>query len=98
MHFNGDVDPQGMRPELILVFGVVSSFDTEVGVSAIVNGRHSEKSLNYTGAAIDLDAGGPQDNLFLSTHLIIRLPEVFDVVNHGTHVHVEYQPKLSDRA
>lgn len=91
--YNKDVNPQGIRPELMLVIICANAYQHDVGVSCIINGEHMRGSLHKSGQAIDLDVLGENSNLELVRFLKPALPSVFDVVLEATHVHVEYQPK-----
>lgn len=66
-----------------------------VDVNAIDNGTHGAGTLHGQSRAWDLDTEGdaPPDVRDLFDYLRAVLPPGFDVVNEGTHVHVEWQPK-----
>ena len=91
--FNKEVDPQGIRPELMLAIICASEYPHMVGVSCIINGEHMRASLHKSGQAVDLDVIGSGSNAELASVLQAALPGCFDVINEADHVHVEYQPK-----
>ena len=78
-------------------------------VNDAVSFNHSEASLHNSGNAIDIDThDGPRDNRVskfsagVSVQLVAdtiadRLPADFDVIFHDTHIHIEFQPKRSNR-
>ncbi len=100
--YNKGVNPQGIRPELLLAIICANAYPVDVGVSCIINGEHMLGSLHLSGNAIDFDVlgnggmdlgGEPNDNASLAKWLDAALPSCYDVVNEASHVHVEYQPK-----
>lgn len=78
-------------------------------VNSANDGKHSDASLHYAGSALDFDThdGPPGDRVSkFPAHVDIddvvrdiksRLPTGFDVVYHNTHLHIEWQPKRSER-
>ena len=78
-------------------------------VNSANDSRHSNASLHYLGAAIDFDThdtvNGQRVSKFPSgveiddvvRDINARLPTGFDVVYHNTHLHIEWQPKRSER-
>ncbi len=57
--------------------------------------KHSATSLHYAGAAVDLrtkDMGGAEAK---RAHKMLQeaLPEDFDVILEGNHIHMEWQPR-----
>ncbi len=100
--YNKDVNPQGIRPELLLAIICANAYPADVGVSCIINGEHMLGSLHLSGNAIDFDVlehsdlelnRGLTDNASLAKWLSAALPSCYDVVHEVSHVHVEYQPK-----
>lgn len=91
---------QGIRPELLLALLIVSDLCRVQGLIAIVthilDGLHMHNSLHYTGAAFDFVIDLTSDHEPWVVELRERLGVAFDVVDEGTHIHVEYQPH--DRA
>jgi hypothetical protein len=88
----------GVRPELIIGLrvadGVWRDFGQELVVTSLLDGHHSSRSLHYAGFAADLrtryfEADKKRE---VSDALEDALPDDFDVVLEGTHIHLEYQP------
>lgn len=91
-----NVRAQGVRPELLLGLIVLSGLCMKHGITAVVtailNGKHMKNSLHYTGAAVDFTIPiGIRRSVFVD-ELIERLGDAYDVIDEGTHIHVEYQP------
>ena len=86
----------GIRPELVLVLIAVREIEHElrldVWVTAIVNGRHRHESSHYLGCAVDVDDVGDRNEL-LASELETRLPPDYDVIDEGSHVHIQFEPK-----
>jgi hypothetical protein len=72
-----------------------------VTVTSLTEGKHSDGSKHYKGAAVDLrtreDNSAEQwherHKATLAGELLKRLGKDFDVVVHKTHIHVEHDPK-----
>jgi hypothetical protein len=101
--FKEGVSIKGIKPELM--FGLIiadAAYKTrgvDMVVTAIMNGKHSEKSLHYKGLAADLRTKwtGLTRQLFDVTRIALE-PIGFDVVledegGESEHLHLEYQPK-----
>lgn len=58
-------------------------------------GEHSFGSLHYLNCAVDVDYPGLSESDFRSIRNDIktRLGNNFDVINEGSHIHIELQPK-----
>ena len=93
-----NVRSQGIRTELLLGLVIIQVLCMEWGlrvvVTAILNGSHMKNSLHYTGSAVDFDFQGDVDLVEFLEELRVRLGRDFDVVDEGTHIHVEYQPPM----
>lgn len=91
-----NVRSQGIRPELLLGLMVLSDMCIRQGatvvVTAILNGPHMKNSLHYTGAAVDFTLAQVVDREMFVAELRSRLGETYDVIDEGTHIHIEYQP------
>lgn len=100
MRFKDDVNPHGLRPEilagLLVADSVFRQHKAETWVTSICDGQHSRTSLHYAGQAVDLDMV-PQDERLMdqiAQEIRERLPVPFyDVIRETTHIHIEYQPK-----
>lgn len=93
------VNIQGIRPELVLAIVITNqvfqSYGAELIITSILNGRHSRKSLHYTGSAFDIRIKHLAE---LTINKIYRqlkesLLEDFDIILESNHIHIEYQPK-----
>lgn len=70
-------------------------------VTALNDGKHSDRSRHYLGCAVDLrtwaDSSGQQLSTPIREALALslrqRLGPDFDVVVESTHIHLEYDPK-----
>ena len=95
LRFARNVRMQGVRPELVLALVVIADLAHLVGtvlvVSAICNGEHMRNSLHYVGAAVDFMTGLDVGRAEWVEELRSRLGHEYDVIDEGTHIHVEYQ-------
>lgn len=69
-----------------------------VRLTAGTNGTHSTKSRHYSGLALDFGYAHVPPHLRPEITKIVResLPgSAWDIVDHGTHIHIEYDPKES---
>lgn len=87
----------GVRPELmlgmIIADQVYFGHGREFVITSLLDGKHSETSLHYTGCAFDCRIYDDMDNLALVKEIKARLNKHFDVVLEGNHIHVEFQPR-----
>lgn len=93
-----NVRSQGLRPELVLGLLILSNLCIEWGVMAVIthllDGHHMKNSLHYAGAGADFVVElGDRRSEFVDD-LRDRLGRDYDVVDEGTHIHVEYQPHI----
>lgn len=67
-----------------------------VRVTSISEGKHSTGSLHYRGMATDFGMAGIHrvKKRALSAAIRKRLKEDYDVVLEGSHIHVEFDPKV----
>ena len=86
----------GIRPEvvfaLVIVAQVFSTFDEDLVITSVIDGRHMRGSLHYVGAAFDVQLP-LYNNEGARQRLAEALGAEFDVVLEDTHIHVEWQPK-----
>lgn len=87
----------GAQPEVVLALEVARGAAESVGVriltvSHLTDGQHKVDSLHYLGFAADLTISNG-DYQAASDAIRGGLPQDYDVVNEGTHVHVEHQLK-----
>lgn len=98
MRFKADVDPGGIRPEIILALMVAERIwaqqGAEVVVTSMLEGRHSPTSLHYSGQAVDIRRWNLRDPEAAVQALREALPaNQYDVILEKDHIHVEWQPK-----
>ena len=92
----------GLTPEILLALMVArDAFDKRgaaVVVTSLVDGKHSNGSLHYRGAAVDLRThhlpGGNEGQTAqaIAADMRCALGADFDVVVERDHIHVEHQP------
>ena len=68
--------------------------DRDAILTFTTNGVHSAKSLHYKGDAIDIRTRdlSPEQITSAKEMLQKKLGSDYDVINEGTHIHVEYDP------
>ncbi len=99
MKLKPDVKVQGLRPEILLAIMVAKDAYKEAGtelvITSLVDGKHSETSLHYTGCAVDIRTRNLPQNFRDYTQIRIRdaLTRDYDVVLEKDHIHIEYQPR-----
>jgi len=99
MKLKPGVDMTGIKPELILGLVVAdfvySTFDVEMVVTSLLDGRHSLTSLHYAGCAADLRTRNIPEGLRKQVRddIAAALPNDFDVVLESNHIHMEWQPR-----
>lgn len=88
-----------MRPVLLHAEDIWDRFGEELVVTGALDGTHSAGSLHYYGRALDFRTRyfGKEEALAVANTLRDTLdqlyPDTYDVIAHGTHIHVEYDPK-----
>lgn len=96
VHLGTDVRLQGIRPELLVGLLIVSDMCIRQGLSAIfthvLDGSHMKNSLHYTGAAVDFTIDLIEGRSAWVVELRERIGPAYDVIDEGTHIHIEYQP------
>ncbi len=68
---------------------VYSAVGADLFVTSKRDGNHSAGSFHYTGDAFDFRKTAKVTRV----HLIDALGNDYDVIEHSTHFHVEYDPK-----
>ncbi len=84
-----------MRPVLTAADQLWHEAGEELVVTAGLDGTHSAGSLHYYGYAVDLrtryfDRPTIDD---IADEMRLALGHNYDVIVHGSHMHVEYDPK-----
>src|SRR5210317_1244048 len=81
-----------MRPAMIIAGHVYGEYGKPLTITCGLNGEHSAGSLHYYGRAIDLRTNFWEDDIKQKVYMELRdqLPTGYDVVQHTTHIHLEY--------
>lgn len=81
-----------MRPALIIADRIWREHGQELVVTSGLDGEHSAGSLHYYGLALDFRSRyfSPEEKAKVVRALRERLPHGLEVVEHATHIHVEY--------
>ena len=84
-----------MRKVLVSANEVWTSFGQSLWVTAALDGEHSAGSLHYYGYAVDLRSRyfTDEQKLEVVKALRFKLGADYDIINHSSHIHVEYDPK-----
>ncbi len=94
----------GIRPEMVLVHGVVCAVFTKYGYECVITSgvgkKHSKRSLHYVGYALDYRTKHIGDNNVkrsILKSLETALPNCDVILEHvgepQEHIHVEVDPK-----
>lgn len=90
---------RGMRTEILFAVMVAAEAYAQRGkdlmITSCADGRHSQASLHYAGAAVDLrtrDLAEAEKGQIVAS-LRAALGGDYDVVIEQDHLHIEYQPK-----
>lgn len=90
-----------IAPQIVLAISVAESFLRDINrdcwVTSVNEGTHVRTSLHYIGHAVDFRRRHLTniEAESLAGHLRSALGPQYDVVLADTHIHVEYQPKVS---
>ena len=104
------VEFHDLSTQMVLAHSIVLHVFTRRALDCIItcgsDGTHSNKSLHYSGNALDYRTRHMTETEAIEVHAEIRkqLPKDFDVVNHPReilagvvkspgHLHIEYQPR-----
>ena len=95
--YNGSWHKVSLSPEIILAEQKVRVVYQRNGYVCVVTcgieGLHSDASLHPQGKALDFRIWGVKDVDALRDEIKAELGKDYDVINEGTHIHVEYDPK-----
>lgn len=85
-----------MRPVLKAADKIWDDLGEELVITAGLDGEHSAGSLHYYGRAVDMRTRyfDEYDKEEAANLLRRDLGEDYDVIEHTTHIHVEFDPKL----
>ena len=94
------VSLSNLQPQMIIALqvaeGVFSQYEKDCIITSANDGKHSQRSLHYAGAAIDLRTrhlASQEQAKDIASAIQGALNQDFDVVLESTHIHIEYQPK-----
>ena len=98
------VNLEGVGFEIGYALGVAEMVYFTNGARMVVtsarDGKHSAKSLHYSGRAVDIRTRNllPEtlNRVFGALRKILE-PAGFDVVPESDHIHIEFQPKAGER-
>lgn len=97
MRLKQGVKVTGMRPELILAIMAAEDEYRAIGkefvITSMLDGKHSETSLHYAGAAFDVRVYPDMDVSEMAASIKARLGVDYDVVQEDSHIHVESQAR-----
>ena len=96
LRFKKGVSIYGLQPEMLWCLDrCVDAWIGDVTVTSARGDRHSRSSLHYAGHAVDLRTRdlNPQEIADIMSELRLILGDPFDVIDEGSHIHIEYQPK-----
>lgn len=102
MRFKEGIKIQGISPELMLGLIVANDVYRHNGqiltITSILDGKHSNTSLHYTGCAADLRISDVSKSKIsiIKAQLEDSLTADFDVILEPTHIHLEYQPRFNN--
>jgi hypothetical protein len=99
------VDLRGMQPQMALAYSIASSiYSMKAGARCVItscsDGKHGPNSLHYKGMALDLRTNSLRPDQVHPVYLTLKeaLGNQFDVVLEGDHIHLEFDPKESEKA
>lgn len=102
MRFKKGVNFQGISNELTLGLNVANEvyalYGVNMTVTCLLDSKHSITSLHYSGNAADMrtrDLKAKATANKIAKEIKSRLGIHFDVIVEATHMHMEYQPRIS---
>ena len=99
MKLKAGVNIVGIQPELMIGLMAAETVYTKLGfelvVTSVLDGTHSETSLHYSGNAADLRTRDfpPLMGQTARDMIAKALPNDFDVILEGDHIHLEFQAR-----
>jgi hypothetical protein len=84
-----------MRPALIAADKIWESLGQDLVVTSGLDGTHSAGSLHYYGRALDFRTRyfSETDRHLAAARLREQAGEQYDVVEHSSHIHIEFDRK-----
>lgn len=67
----------------------------DVVVTSCRDGKHSDGSFHYQGLAVDLRTRDvtPDERILILARLRAELPAPYEIIDEGTHFHIEFDQK-----
>ncbi len=106
MELKEGVNMSGLRIEMLTAIVEAEKIwkehgrDEGITITAGLDGTHMVGSLHYSGLALDLRTRyfkeDEKEEVYLELKSILDA-QGFDVIKHSTHIHVEYDPKPTDK-
>lgn len=97
MFIKPGVRVQGIGAEILLGVTIASevaeSMNFELVITSFTEGKHSARSLHYTGEAADLRRRNIPDVPAFIKAVKERLGPDYDLIDEGDHLHLEHDPK-----
>ena len=92
-----------LKPEMLHCLDVVGDFFDEKHLQLVItsttDGMHSSYSHHYKGLALDIRTWNiPDDRVIFVRDLQSALGKNYQVIDEGTHIHIEYDPKDNPHA
>jgi hypothetical protein len=82
---------------MVVARDVCETFGYDCEITSVVEGKHSTKSLHYTGDAFDFNIRQMEPGVAEKVCALLRewlyIVGDYDVILEATHIHVEYQPR-----
>ena len=79
---------------IIQAQNVFRNLNEPMVITSMLDGVHSHKSLHYAGQAVDIRR--PSSHTIDEIMVQLKyLGPLYDIVLEPTHIHIEYQPKLT---
>lgn len=101
MRLKPDISIAGVKPETVIGMMVAQSVCATMGyefcITSVAEGKHRADSRHYMGLAFDMRTRHmkPNDVAIFRDELARRLGPDWDVVIEATHLHIEFDPKVT---
>jgi hypothetical protein len=96
MLIKAGVDISRLRPEIRKKLNLIANRvwaieQKELVITSTYEGNHSEGSLHYANLAVDIRRA--KNGNTVTSDLIGKLGDDYDIVLESNHIHIEYDPK-----
>lgn len=96
-----NINPRGLTVEallgIVITERVLATFDSNLVITSLNDGKHSKTSSHYSGNAWDVRTWyikGKEEVVCKS--LSEALGQHYDVIFESDHIHIQYKPKRED--